>query len=128
MFQSLLLKMAMLTVTAGLVLWIGWPLPTPEQGDPVSPATGARVDLNRANSEELTRLPGIGQVLAQRIIERRQNNGLYESVEGLLEVRGIGKQRLERLRPLVLISKNPKPSKAITGKPSHSPQSDRQTS
>ncbi len=147
MFTSLFIKLAMLSVTAGLVLWIGWPLPQPEHPDgvrtdpskrstvvtassqggaltpsttsfpattrahPVPPQTGeAKLDLNRATAQELQELPGIGPVLARRIVEHRTNNGFYRSVHGLLEVKGIGQKRMARMRPMVLISKTPAPT------------------
>lgn len=61
------------------------------------------VDLNSAGVEELMRLPGIGEVLAQRIVEDRLANGPYESVEDLLRVRGIGEAKLEALRDSVCL-------------------------
>jgi competence protein ComEA len=66
------------------------------QAGPVRPAV-AIVNLNTASQAEIESLPGIGPVLAQRIIEGRP----YRSLEDLERVRGIGPRLLERLRPLV---------------------------
>jgi competence protein ComEA len=56
------------------------------------------VDLNAASPEELDRLPGIGPVLAGRIVEYRRRHGRFTRIEELLAVRGIGPRLLERLR------------------------------
>lgn len=61
------------------------------------------VDLNSAGVEELMRLPGIGEVLARRIVEDRRTNGPYTRVEDLLRVKGIGEGRLEALRDSVCL-------------------------
>lgn len=68
-----------------------------------SPA-GRPLDLNRATLEELTGLPGVGAVLATRILEAREGRGRFVSVEDLRRVRGLGGARLERLRPLVTVA------------------------
>ena len=62
---------------------------------------GSTLDLNRATAAELDALPGIGPVLASRIVEHRRLAGAFGSVDELLAVRGIGPHLLERLRPLV---------------------------
>jgi competence protein ComEA len=62
----------------------------------------ARVDLNRAPLDELTRLPGVGPVLAGRIIDARP----YASVDDMRRVRGVGRSTLVRLRELVTVSEH----------------------
>ena len=57
------------------------------------------LDLNTATAAELDRLPGIGPVLAARIVEHRRRNGPFRSPDELLTVPGIGPRLLERLRP-----------------------------
>jgi len=61
------------------------------------------INLNTATAEQLEAIPGIGPVLAQRIIEYRQTHGRFQSVDELLEVRGIGPKRLESMRPYVVV-------------------------
>jgi competence protein ComEA len=64
-------------------------------------ATPAPVDLNTAGLAELDTLPGVGPVLAQRILDWRSQNGRFSTVDELGEVSGIGEKVLENLRPLV---------------------------
>ena len=81
------------------------PVPRVLKSPEVSRAAAAsKLDINRASLEELQRLPGVGGVLAHRVIERRRSAGLYRKIEDLQEVKGIGAKRFERLRPLVMIS------------------------
>jgi competence protein ComEA len=64
-------------------------------------AAGAKVSLNSATLEQLDELPGVGPVTAQQILDYREANGAFRSVDELDAVPGIGPARLEQLRPLV---------------------------
>jgi competence ComEA-like helix-hairpin-helix protein len=61
----------------------------------------APLDLNRATVEELRRLPGVGVVLARRIVEMREAAGRFAAVDDLGAVPGFRRRALERLRSLV---------------------------
>ena len=71
--------------------------PTVRSGSPGS-RRGALVDVNRATESELTALRGIGPALARRIVEYRERNGPFRSLEELVQVRGIGPAKLEGFR------------------------------
>lgn len=81
----------------------------PDGGIPVvggggAPGTvGGLVNVNTADAATLDTLPGIGEVMAQRIIDHREQNGPFASVDDLINVKGIGPITLEELRPLVTI-------------------------
>jgi competence protein ComEA len=58
-----------------------------------------QVDINKAQWPELATLPGVGQRLAERIVQSREQNGPYADIDDLRRVRGIGARTLETLRP-----------------------------
>ncbi|MGI8651582.1 MAG: helix-hairpin-helix domain-containing protein [Geodermatophilaceae bacterium] len=72
-------------------------------GDADPTASGGLVDLNTATLAELETLPGIGPVLAQRIIDFREDNGGFTAVEQLREVSGIGPTVYEDIVDLVTV-------------------------
>lgn len=62
------------------------------------------IDLNLSTAQELEALPGIGPTLAKRIIDHRMQVGAFQSIQALEQVKGIGKKKLQALRPLLKIS------------------------
>ncbi len=77
-------------------------VPATDDG-PAEGTAGAIVDLNAADAAALDALPGIGPVLAGRIVAWRDANGPFRSVDELAEVSGIGGAILGQLRPLVRV-------------------------
>jgi comEA protein len=75
-------------------------VPAVNQTDMIE-AADRLININNAGPEELQSLPGIGPAYAERIITWREENGVFETVEQLLEIRGIGPRRLESIRPLI---------------------------
>jgi competence protein ComEA len=87
---------------AGRLVWVGTSAPTS------SPAAMARAcarppDVNRAAAADLLCLPGIGSVLAERIVAERTAHGPFRDVADLARVKGLGAARIERLRNYVTI-------------------------
>ncbi len=92
----------MLVLACALALAVPPPAHAAEKGaTSAAPAKSAdaTVDVNTATVDDLVKVPGIGDALAQRIVEFRTKNGPFERVDDLLKVRGIGEKSLEKLRP-----------------------------
>ena len=68
-----------------------------------STAISGILSINRASAKELEKLPGIGPVLASRIIEYRKSNGNFQSIDDLRKVQGIGASTLEKFRSKIRV-------------------------
>jgi competence protein ComEA len=81
--------------------------PSPNQASSIdNAAEGSKdglVNLNTASAADLDSLPGIGQSLAERIVEYRTTNGPFQSIEDLQKVKGIGPALFAKLAPLITI-------------------------
>ncbi len=146
MIRSLFLKLGLLVVTMGIVLWIGGiryasvsSSAVSAQGqviasshrsayagheprvEPAASAQGIQppshrlLDLNRADANELETLPGIGAVLAQRVIAFRESVGRFRRIEELRGVKGIGAKKFERLKSWVTVSTGDMPRQTEHG-------------
>ncbi|MEA1871832.1 MAG: ComEA family DNA-binding protein [Chloroflexota bacterium] len=73
----------------------------PREGEEQSPQ---KIDINRADPWLLEALPGIGEVLAQRIVDYRSENGPFKRIEDLLKVSGIGPATFEKIKGYITVS------------------------
>jgi len=80
---------------SGLKLYI------PEVGEKEQPQ---KIDLNRAEVWLLEALPGIGETLAQRIVDYRQQNGPFQNINELIKVEGIGAATYEQIKDLITVA------------------------
>lgn len=63
-----------------------------------------KIDLNRATIDDLIALPKIGPALAKRIIEYRKVHGKFQDISQLINVKGVGKKTLEKLKPFIFVT------------------------
>jgi competence protein ComEA len=77
--------------------------PAGSSGTGGSGAPGAKVNLNTATAEQLDTLPGVGPVTAQAILDWREENGRFGSIDDLLDVKGIGDATLAEIRDHVTV-------------------------
>ncbi len=102
------LSIAVLTAVALLCMlawwaWHGGPAGQLVDIDQVAPQqVRFLVDVNTAEWPELVQVPGIGRVLARRIVRWREEHGPFRSADELLRIQGIGPRTLERIRPYLL--------------------------
>ncbi|HON37944.1 MAG: ComEA family DNA-binding protein [Desulfomonilia bacterium] len=70
-------------------------------------ADQAKVDINTATIEELQTVPGLDQELAQNIIDYREANGPFSSVDELISVEGIDNEKLDVIREQIMVGEMP---------------------
>ena len=81
-------------------------IPTEQESGnyPDSLLPGEKIDINTAATEDLQRLPGIGEKRAEDIVSRREEHGPFASMEDLMQVPGIGAGVLDGIRDYIIIS------------------------
>ena len=78
--------------------------PVPEREYNILNTSDALININTADSEELARLPGVGTVLAERIVQYREEHGLFSFPEDILNVSGIGEAKYENMADMITVS------------------------
>ena len=90
---------------AGLVIAILCvPAPGNAQANPARPEGTKRVNINSADSSQLTMLPRVGPSVADRIVEYRKDNGPFKKPEDLMLVQGIGEKTFQLIKPYIATS------------------------
>ncbi len=68
---------------------------------PTAPQQNVLISINKASLEDLDSLPGIGEVIAQRIIDYRNRVAGFKTVEEIMEVSGIGEVKYNNIKGLI---------------------------
>lgn len=95
-------------VTEAAVPVVSDPAPLARSSDGVDVTnTGGLVNINTANLEELDTLPGIGPSTAQKILDYRDENGRFNTIEELMNVSGIGEAKFGSVKDMITVGENP---------------------
>ena len=68
-----------------------------------SPEQSAKINVNTADKQELEKITGVGPIIAQRIIDYRQSNGPFQTIEDIKKVNGIGNKTFEKMKNEIAI-------------------------
>lgn len=76
---------------------------SPQSSDTTSNELTGKININTADADELMKLPHVGEIIANRIIEYRKTNGDFKSIEELINVYGIGEKILDGIRDHITV-------------------------
>ncbi len=118
--RGLILLIAIALLTSGAILYATWERPvTLRTSEPIvvedvlivlpTFLDPRMIDLNTASVEELVRLPGIGEVLAGRIVAHREAHGRFDTIDDLTAVNGIGPAIVDGLRDQATVDSEEEP-------------------
>jgi competence protein ComEA len=109
--QAMVAVLALLLVAGVAYRVIGWWQQDTSALEAVPPSDGPsyRINVNTADAATLSVVPGVGSVLAQRIVAFRQTrpDKRFKSLDELIEVKGIGEKILAKLRPYLVLDGAP---------------------
>jgi competence protein ComEA len=92
------MKYLVLFTFIACTFFLSAPIEIHASSEPVTQSAVLTVNVNTASSSDLQKLPGIGAVTAQNIIDFRSENGDFSAPEDLLKVKGVGPKTLEGIR------------------------------
>ncbi|MGH9340116.1 MAG: ComEA family DNA-binding protein [Acidobacteriota bacterium] len=101
------------TLTVGIFLFLLAALPLQ--------AEDGKVDLNIATLRELDTLPGVGPIMAARILDFRIKNGPFKRIEDLMNVRGIGEKKFLKMKSRIAVAAPAQPQSRSASRPRQSP-------
>jgi competence protein ComEA len=74
------------------------------EGAAVTSSSGDLININTAALEELDALPGVGPTIAQRIIDYREQNGAFSTIEEIMDVSGVGPTTFDNIKDLITVN------------------------
>lgn len=66
-------------------------------------SSSAKININTAGSEQLRKLPRIGEKMSQRVIDYREKNGKFKRIEDIMKVKGIGEKTFEGFKDMITV-------------------------
>lgn len=90
-------------VNMAIVLRDGEEIVIPESGGEVNKNTDGKVNINSADLYQLCKLDGVGEVLANNILEYRAKNGPFKSIDAIKKVDGIGEEKFKNIKSKITI-------------------------
>jgi comEA protein len=88
---------------SNITVWVGMVLAAAVLATSAPAFARGKVNINTASKRRLERIPGVGNEIAELIIDYRRDNGPFRSIEELKDIPGIGEKRIETLKEVVCV-------------------------
>lgn len=96
----------MVAVMVFLIPLVSYSAQSGSEAKAESASASALIDINTADSTQLSTLPGIGPEIAERIVAYRSEHGLFKTTQDLGNVKGIGEKKLSKIASLIVVKKS----------------------
>jgi competence protein ComEA len=93
----------MLLVALSFVVPVSYTFAASNSSTNQSQVLHEKININTADEEALSQVPGIGPKTAEKIRMHREENGMFKNIDDLIEVKGIGQKSLEKMKPYITI-------------------------